>query len=488
MEWNIDLDIALRSVPWTPIQCSDSTAEDRLFLAKFLVSDAGQDAGRSCCLLLFDAESGQSFFEPLRTSRILKRCAHVELNAASSMSESIASSAATGASQDDSEARLHAILTRLERVFSLARSGHDPSESTSYSIQGSRYATTLDIRTRSKADSNVQLSFTFEADSLDHEHASSVFLNHWALPLLGVGSAMRRILQVPSIASKESFLLPEMQQAVDQSATAAQQDHGQPFLDVFRDPMLSTSLTRWSETHLRREQPRVILTSFADTEPVQAKNVDRSPVEEENTKRPPTSPRRTFSPPTVPVASSSREATFPSPPLIQSPANAPPNKRPSPSDDEAINPSPNKRYRNDIETVEGASGTLATGLQNDDTISETGTDDTAPEETDFDDSAEEFPANDPPRAGHNIPPPIDVPMRSPPLPTASELVPPPMITAERESAVDLEHPSASHPSSGQSIVLKSSPTKAGPAPSRTVLAPLRKGGAPARGTARSRRF
>ncbi|CAD6932135.1 unnamed protein product [Tilletia controversa] len=486
MEWNTDLDLALRSLPWTPLRCSDSAAEDRLFLAKFLVSAAADDPsllpGRSCCLLLFDAESGQAFFEPLRTSRILKRCAHLELNAIripdiESTSTAAAAAAAaeslgsTGTSQDDSEARLAAIFSRLERVFSLTRLGQDSPESTSFLIQGSRYAATLEIRSRSKDDSALDFSFSFEADSLDHEQASSVFLNHFALPLLGVGSAMQRLLCSPPNISKE-HLLPDMQQAIGRSAVSAQQDHRQPFLDVFSSPFLSTALTRWSETHLRREQPRAVLTSFAEPEAVQNRRVVQTVEDGRQRAHQTAPPSETSLPPKA--RSSSRESASPPPPATPSSTTAPPNKRPSPSDHEAANPSPSKRHRNDV--VNPQDGSREEDTDSGTEADETASDRTGPDENDFSIDVPEV------RSARAV----DDPMAAaPPSPAASMIPSPARRTADDEPGPELAEPSSSHVSSGISTA---SPLKAGPPPSRTILAPLRKGAAPARGTARSRRF
>ncbi|KAK0527862.1 hypothetical protein OC834_004269 [Tilletia horrida] len=137
MEWNTELDLALRSVAWTPLRCADrASTADKVLLAKFHV-DHGHGSGgsaASCCLLLFDCESGLAYFKPFRSSRLLKRCTFIDDGA---------ELASSSHSQDSSDARTQAIVRRLERMFSPAAREDDRFE-TVFTVDGSRHRLTFD--------------------------------------------------------------------------------------------------------------------------------------------------------------------------------------------------------------------------------------------------------------------------------------------------------------------------------------------------------
>jgi len=480
MEWTTDLDIALRSVPWMPLHCSSDGAEERVLLAKYLSSNTNTaDSSPSCCLLLFDCESGQSFFEPLRASRILKRCTHLVEDASSSLA------ATSGTSQDDTDARLTLILSALGHVFDIASSARSH---TTFAVQATRYTTTLDIRTKENpASAGLELSFSFEADTLDHEPASSVFLNHWALPLLGVGSTMQRLLLS---GHSSGGLLPDLQHAVDASAQGAQQDHCKPILDFFNSPLLSTSLTRWSETHLRREQPRAILASFVSeqsTDRIQPASPQPPTIESQA----PSSPVRPTSPARLIEDHDSQLLVHPTSPESSSASTS--NKRPSPLAD-SEETSPSKRHRPADVAVGSVPAITAARESPMHQQSEADPDDEATDSeatvSDWDD--EEF--NPSPRLNQQgsgapdvAPPPAAQTTPSPPADYAMPDRPGIAATAAITST-PMTEPASTADDDSTSAGILSSPSKAGPAPVRTVVAPLRKGGAPARGTARNRRF
>ncbi|KAK0544539.1 hypothetical protein OC845_005548 [Tilletia horrida] len=504
MEWSTDLDLTLRSVPWSPLRCADQlSSESRIFLAKFYIPPSDST---SCALLLFDCESAQAYFEPVRASRLIRRCTRLPSAGPSDLHISGLSS------QDDSDFKVQIILASLQRAFS----PHHSKAATyklAFSVQCSRHATTLEICMNSTKAPEGNFSFTFEADSLDHEQAASVFLNHWALPLLGATSSLNRLLE--SKTANIDLLLPSMQEEIDKSAQSAQHDHCDPILDVFQSAFLTTSLTRWSEMHLRREQPSAILATYGSMEVPQPrgdvgqarhqggpahglapKHQERlatglpahSSSSSTNTSSQDAS---SFSGPSQPVpeiASAERDQVPPASQLSTPLSSPQALKRPSPGSNEPTGQS----SRTTQSTADLTSPSLSPAQKR-----------AKIEESVSRDAQILYggvafqgmlpnPSSTSSSGAHNAPVIAD-PSEEPPADFAHLSARP-----KRNAAIDSAYEPRGTPASSADAPMSSgtppppgspaSPQKEAPASSRPVMAPLRRGGAPARGTARARRF